>query len=238
MAYKGAVKINKKDPKGDVMDVGFVVNCAFDKKGRSIPITDRQNKENLILEAIEKQLISSAFTEMRALKPKRLEGTYLYNEETNIKDGNGEPKYRHVVQLSGKQLHLVYAKGQDAVLQNENKEGIQKLMLGCRCKVGEVANARDTQKLKQWKKNGAEPDKKPVVRPAGLFPRFNATETFGPAETKVTPETLKKLDAREQRVQFYYRKMEKEKMMGKLEELKESLELQEPSTEKDFQLGE
>lgn len=235
MAYKGAVKIDKTDPNGNIMDVGFVVNCAFDKKGRTIPVTDKKNEKNLILKAIQEQLISSAFTELRALKSKKLEGTYLYNEETNIKDANGESKYRHVVQLSGKQLHLVYTKGQDAVLQSENKEGVQKLMLGCRCTVGEVANAKDMQKLKQWKENGAEPDKKPVVRSAGLFPRFKAMETFGSAETKITPDTLKKLDAREHRVQLHYRKMEKEKMM---EEMTESLNSQEPSTEKDFQLGE
>lgn len=236
MAYNGAIKIDKSDPKGDIMDVGFVINCAFDKKGRTIPVTDKENEKNLVLEAIQEKIISSAFIELRALKPKNLEGTYLYNEETNIRDRNGDTKYRHVVQLSGKQLHQVYTKGQDAVLQNKNKEGIQKLMLGCRCKVSEVGNAIDVQKLKQWKENGAETDKKPVVRSAGLFPRFNATDTFGPAETKITSDTLEKLNLREQMVQSYYKKMEmeKEKMM---EELKECLNLQELSTEKDSQLG-
>ena len=172
---------------------------------------------------------------MRTLNPKISEGTYLYNEETNIKDKNGKTKYRHIVQFSGKQLYLVYKKGQDAVLQNENKSGNQKLMLGCKCKVGEVANTKDAQKLKEWKENGAVPTQKPKVRSAGLYPRFNAEHTFGQAEKKLTPNTLEELDKHEKKFWTKIRYLEKEKM---IKELEDSFDIQEPTKEKGFQYGE
>lgn len=235
MDYEGAVKIDKRDPQGNIMDVGFVVNYAFDKRGMSLPLTDKENKENSILEAIQKESISSAYVEMRALNPKASEGTYLYNEETNIKDKNGKTKYRHIVQFSGKQLCLVYKKGQDAVLQNENKSGIQRLMLGCKCKVGEVANTRDAQKLKEWKANGADPAQKPNVRSSGLYPRFNAESTFCQADKKLTPNTLEELDEHEKKFWTKLRRLEKEKLM---KELENSFEKQKPTKEKGFQYRE
>ena len=218
MTYEGAIKIDKRDPKGDIMDVGFVVSYAFDKKGMSIEPTGRENKKNLILEAIEEENVSSAFVEMRKLKPKVSEGTYLYNEETNIKDKHGNNRYRHVVQLSGKQLRQVYNKGQDAVLQKEDKNGITFLMLGCKCKVGEVSDARDAQKLKEWKKNGAIPGEKPKVRIAGLYPRFNAEHTFGKTDERLAEDTLENLNKHEKKFWAKVRKMQKEKLVKELED--------------------
>lgn len=232
MDYEGAIKIDKRDPKGDIMDVGFVVNYAFDKKGMSIEPTGKENKENLILEAIQEENVSSAFVEMRKLNPKASEGTYLYNEETNIKDKNGNNRYRHVVQLSGKQLRLVYKKGQDAVLQKEDKKtGISLLMLGCRCKVGEVVDSRDIQKVKAWKKNGAEPEKKPKVRTAGLYPRFNAEHTFDKTDEKLTDSTLENLNKHEKKFWAKLRKTQKDKLV---KELEDSLEREQLSIEREL----
>ena len=235
MAYAGAVKINKQDPKGDIMDIGFVINYAFDKKGMSIPLTDKENSKNFILEAIQKANISNVLTEMRMLSPRNNEGTYIYNEETNVKNKDGTSKYRHVVQLSGKQIQLLYIKGQDAVLQNENKAGTKKLMLGCKCPVGEVANSRDAKKLKEWRANRAKAEEKPTVRSAGLYPKFKNESAFGKADVKIEPDTLEKLDQHEK--DFWYKESikEKERLMN---ELVESLDIQETHKENDFQLGE
>lgn len=215
MGYEGAITIDRTDPYGDIMDVAFVVNNAFDKKNQLINISGKN--ENSVLEALQRNNVSSAFVEMRKLNPKKSEATYLYNLETNIRDKKGNKKYQHAVKLSGRQLQLVYQKGQDAVMQNEDKNGISYLMLGCKCKVGEVADKLDAERYKEWEKNGRVGEK-PAVRSAGLYPRFYAADTFGVADVKLTENTLEKLNKHEKRFWTRIRSLQKEEMMRELEE--------------------
>lgn len=219
MNYPGMVTIDRTNANGEFMNIGFVVNYAFDKKGKEIPLTD-----NSILEAIKTNSISSGFVEMRSLQPKKSEGTYLYNEETNIKDKKGNVKYRHVVEFSAKQLQTIYTKGKEAVLQNENKEGVKKVVLGCKCPVGQVPHSKDVEKLRQWRKDGKDPQKKPKIRTAGLYPRFSRYNEFKPSDVRVTEDTLEQLDKQEKRFWTNYKKRQYKKDLQKLENAFSSVE--------------